>query len=163
MPKKEHDLTKLRADQVLALDIATHCGYFHPKESGTWNFSESAKNSWKQHKSFRDTLCSFIEAHDIKLICAEDLVYQAGRFNATKKLGEFRGILFEVCDEYDLPDPIFVPPTTIKINACNNGKASKEQVMDGVRKKWGLRDGADDNEADAISCYYYVKNKYRLQ
>ena len=48
-------------EQVLALDIAAHTGYFSLHGAGTWNFTESRRrNGNKLHGSFRETLMAFI-------------------------------------------------------------------------------------------------------
>ena len=60
-----------------------------------------ARNNNKQHKAFRDTLIDFIQRNGIKQIVAEDVSVN-NHFTDTRKLSEFRGILFEVCDTLDL-------------------------------------------------------------
>ena len=61
-------------EQVLALDIATHTGYYSIHSNGTWNFTESKRrNDNKQHKDFRDTLIAYIQQYSIKQIVAEDV------------------------------------------------------------------------------------------
>ena len=58
-------------EQVLALDIATHTGYYSIHSNGTWNFTESKRrNDNKQHKDFRDTLIAYIQQYSIKQIVA---------------------------------------------------------------------------------------------
>lgn len=156
----------IERSQVLSLDMAIHAGFYCLNEGGTWDFSEPTSKKappYFQHKSFRDTLIECIKRNDIKLITAEDLIYAPGRFNATKKLGEFRGILLEVCDEFGLPDPIFVSPQYIKMNATGKGNANKIEVMAGVLRKWGIDTKGDDNWADAASCFYFTVNKYGIR
>lgn len=147
-------------NNVLALDIAQHCGFHSVHESGTWDFTK-VPHKRHEHKSFREALIYMIEKYDIKLITAEDLILANGRFNATKKLGEFRGVLLEVCQTYGLPKPEFVPPATIKIMATGKGNAKKEEVMAGVKAKWNI-DPVDDNHADAAACWFYTTKKYKL-
>ena len=148
---------KLTKNDVLALDIATHTGFFSLHGRGTWNFTESMKrNSNKQHKAFRETLIDFIKQHDIKMIVAED-VSVGKSFVAARKLSEFRGILLEVCDTLNLPEPAFVNPMTLKKFATKNGKASKADMIDFCRSRWHSNP-IDDNEADATHIFmYYVK------
>ena len=72
--KNETINDELTKKDILALDIATHTGYYSLHEGGTWNFTESKrKNNNKQHKDFRDTLMAFIQKYDIKQIVAEDV------------------------------------------------------------------------------------------
>ena len=44
----------LKRNEVLALDVAEHTGYYSTHGMGTWNFAESAKNDYKQHLAFRN-------------------------------------------------------------------------------------------------------------
>ncbi|MGL5690140.1 MAG: crossover junction endodeoxyribonuclease RuvC [Bacteroidales bacterium] len=150
----------IKREQVLALDVAQHCGYFSVHESGTWDFTK-VPHKHHEHLSFREKLCELIEKYGIKLVTAEDLIYQPGRFNALKKLGEFRGVLLEVCQTYGLPKPEFVAPSAIKIIAADKGNAKKEAVMAGVKAKWNI-DVVDDNHADAAACFFFTIKKYNI-
>ncbi|MGL5016103.1 MAG: crossover junction endodeoxyribonuclease RuvC, partial [Bacteroidales bacterium] len=60
-----------------------------------------------------------------------------------------------------LAPPEFVPPSTIKMMAAGKGNAKKEDVIAGVKAKWGI-DPVDDNHADAIACWMYITKKYRI-
>lgn len=154
----EHELTK---KDILALDVAQHCGYFSQHGRGTWNFTESKRrNDNKQHKAFRDTLIAFILTHGIKQIVAED-VNVNNHFTDMRKLCEFRGILKEVCDELNLPEPEFVNVATLKKWATGDGRADKQKMIDMMKRRYGLTP-YDDNEADACHLYYYFCRKYRL-
>lgn len=117
--------TQLTRDEVAALDIATHTGFYCTKERGTWDFTESMRrNNNKQHAAFRNTLIDFITRNGIKQIVAEDVSVN-NHFTDTRKLSEFRGILFEVCDTLDLPEPAFINPMTVKKFATGDGHAKK--------------------------------------
>lgn len=151
---------KPTVDQILALDIATHCGYHSKHGSGTWNFEESMRrNNNKQHKAFRDTLINFITEHGITQVVAEDVAVN-NHFIDTRKLSEFRGILFEVCDTLDLPEPTFINPSTLKKWATGDGKAKKDKMIEFCIKRWGITP-VDDNEADAVHIFmcYIAKNR----
>lgn len=37
---KNESINQITRDNVLALDIAEHCGYYSTHESGTWNFTQ---------------------------------------------------------------------------------------------------------------------------
>ena len=87
---KNESINQITRDNVLALDIAEHCGYYSTHESGTWNFTQrKGKNATEQHKMFYDTLVEFIQKYNIKLIIAED-VCVSKHFIAARKLSEFR-------------------------------------------------------------------------
>lgn len=151
----------IHREKVLALDIATHCGYYSLYGNGTWNFTESKRrNENKQHKDFRDTLMGFITAHGIRQIVAEDINVN-NHFTDMRKLSEFRGILFEICDELDLPEPEFVNVATLKKWATGNGRADKMMMMQACEEKYHYVP-PDDNAADACHLYYYYCRKYRL-
>lgn len=156
-------LTKpvIHREEVLALDIATHCGYYSMHGNGTWNFTESKRrNDNKQHKDFRDTLLGFIREHGIRQIVAEDINVN-NHFTDMRKLSEFRGILLEICDELDLPEPEFVNVATLKKWATGNGRADKVMMMRACEEKYHYVP-PDDNAADACHLYYYYCRKYRL-
>lgn len=148
-------------DNVLALDIATHCGYFSAHGGGTWDFTESKRrNDNKQHGAFRETLMEFITTHDIRRIVAEDVAVNQ-HFIDTRKLSEFRGILLEICDTLNLPEPCFVNPSTLKKWATGDGRADKAKMMEFCRSRWKT-DPADDNEADATHLYFYFVKRFNL-
>ena len=135
--------------QVLGLDIATMCGYYSQHAAGAWNFYESkARNDNKQHKAFRDTLIGFIQQYGIRQVVAEDINVN-NHFTDMRKLSEFRGILLEVCDELDLPEPAFINVSTVKKFATGNGRASKIDMINACVSKYGYRPVTDD-EADAF-------------
>jgi Holliday junction resolvasome RuvABC endonuclease subunit len=152
--------TKLDRTQVLGLDIATHCGYHSTHESGTWDFTESLRrNNNKQHEAFRVTLMDFITKYGIRQIVAEDVTagQAKGGFKSSIKLAEFRGILLEVCDTLNLPEPVFINLRTIKKWATGDGNADKKKMIEYCKRRWGI-EPIDDNESDAIHIYmYYVR------
>lgn len=159
--KNETTNDELTKKDILALDVAQHCGYFSQHGRGTWNFTESKRrNDNKQHKAFRDTLMAFIQEYEIKQIVAED-VNVNNHFTDMRKLCEFRGILKEVCDELNLPEPEFVNVAALKKWATGDGRADKQKMIDMMIRRYGLTP-CDDNEADACHLYYYFCRKYRL-
>lgn len=159
--RKSNEQAMVKREEVLALDIATHCGYYSAYGSGTWNFTESKRrNDNKQHKDFRDTLMDFIRKHAIRRIVAEDINVN-NHFTDMRKLSEFRGILFEICDELDLEEPEFVNVATLKKWATGNGRADKAAMVRACEISYHYSP-PDDNAADACHLYYYYCRKYRL-
>lgn len=158
---KKNDTIPIGKEHVLALDIATHTGYYSVHESGTWNFTESKKrNDNKQHKDFRDTLLSFIKDYGILRIVAEDINVN-NHFRDMRKLSEFRGILLEICDELNLPEPEFINVASLKKWATGNGKAGKQNMIQACVDKYRYTP-IDDNAADACHLFHYYIRKYRI-
>lgn len=159
MENQESD--KVTREQVLGLDIATHTGYYSVRESGTWNFTESKRrNGNKMHGAFRVMLLAFIRRYGIRRIVAEDVNVNR-HFYDMRRLAELRGILLEVCDEMDLPEPEFVNPATLKKFATGDGRADKAAMIRACREKYRY-EPVDDNAADACHLYHYYLRKYRI-
>ena len=159
MENQESD--KVTREQVLGLDIATHTGYYSVHESGTWNFTESKRrNGNKMHGAFRVMLLAFIRRYGIRRIVAEDVSVNR-HFYDMRRLAELQGILLEVCDEMDLPEPEFVNPATLKKFATGDGRADKAAMIRACREKYRY-EPVDDNAADACHLYHYYLRKYRI-
>lgn len=157
----KQETEELKREHILALDIATHCGYFSVHESGTWNFTEGKRrNGNKQHLALKDTLTAFIREHGIQRIVAEDVSVN-NHFFDMRKLAEFRGVLLCVCDELDMPEPEFVNPKVLKKFATGNGNASKDDMKQAYTARFN-RLPLDDNEADAFWLFQYYVSKYRI-
>ena len=164
MEIKHENKRQLTRNEVLALDVATHTGYFSLHGRGTWDFTESLRrNNNKQHKAFRDTLMEFITENNIRQLVMEDVSAGSskGGFKSSVKLSEFRGIAFEICDELDLPEPILINPKSVKKWATGNGNATKEDMVRLCRLRWKT-DPVDDNEADATHIFFYYIRKFNL-
>lgn len=147
--------------EVLALDIATHTGYFSVHEAGTWNFTESRRrNGNKMHGAFRTVLVSFIRAHGIRRVVTEDVSVNR-YFYDMRRLSELRGILLEVCDSLGLPEPEFVNPAVLKKWVTGDGHATKTQMVAACKERYGIIP-VDDNAADAYHLFHYYIRRYRL-
>ena len=73
MANRDSENSVLTREQVLALDIATHTGYFSLHEAGTWNFTESKRrNGNKMHGAFRTTLLSLLRRYGIRRGCERE-------------------------------------------------------------------------------------------
>lgn len=160
MESHESASRTLGRDDILALDIAAHCGYFSKHGAGIWDLTESRRrNDNKMHGSFRTLLIDFIQKNGIKQIVAED-VSMNRHFYDLRRLSELRGVLLEVCDELNLPEPEFVNPATLKKWATGDGHATKSKMVEAC-KKYGFVP-TDDNAADACHLYFYYIRKHRL-
>ena len=72
-----------------------------------------------------------------------------------------RGILLEVCDELDIPEPEFVNPAVLKKWATGDGHATKTQMVAACKDRYGIVP-VDDNAADACHLFYYYIRRHRL-
>ena len=161
MESRESGNNALTRDDVLALDIATHTGYFSLHEAGVWNFTESKRrNGNKMHGAFRAMLIAYMRRYGIRQVVAEDVSVNR-HFYDMRRLAELRGILLEVCDELELTEPEFVNPTTLKKWAAGDGRATKAQMIAACKSRYGIVP-VDDNAADACHLFYYYIRKYRL-
>lgn len=152
---------KVSRDQVLALDLGARTGYHSTHESGTWNFTESKRrNGNKMHGAFRTMLIAFIRCYGIRRIVVEDVVVNQHFFDL-RRLAELRGILLEICDTLDIPEPEAINPSTLKKWATGNGRATKEQMIRACEDKYRYTP-VDDNAADACHLYHYYIRKYRI-
>ena len=161
MKKEKPKAEELRREHILALDMATLCGYYSVHESGTWNFTEGKhRNDNKQHLALKNTLTDFIAGDGICRIVTEDVSVNKHFFDM-RKLSEFRGVLLCVCDELNLPEPEFVNPKVLKKFATGNGNAGKQEMVQAYVQRFG-RQPLDDNEAAAAWLYHYYISKYRI-
>lgn len=161
MINKDESINKITRDNILSLDIATHCGYYSTSESGTWNFTQrSGHSAIEQHLMFYNTLKEFVQKNNIKLIIAED-VNVKGQFIGMRKLSEFRGILYLICAQLGLPEPKFINVSTVKKWATGDGKADKKKMIDYCIKRWNIIP-VDDNMADAVHIFKYYVRIYKL-
>ena len=153
---------EITRDDVLALDVAEHTGFYSTHEHGVWNFTQKkSQNAIEQHKLFYDTLVEFIKKYNIKLIVAED-VCVSKHFIASRKLSEFRGVLCLLCAQLGLPRPAFVNVSTVKKWATGDGKADKKKMMEYCEKRWGINVNGKDDLADAIHIFKYYVRIYKL-
>lgn len=161
MESRESGNNALTRNDVLALDIATHTGYFSLHEAGVWNFTESKRrNGNKMHGAFRAMLIAYMRRYGIRQVVAEDVSVNR-HFYDMRRLAELRGILLEVCDELELTEPEFVNPTTLKKWAAGDGRATKAQMIAACKSRYGIVP-VDDNAADACHLFYYYIRKYGL-
>ena len=82
-------------------------------------------------------------------------------FYDMRRLSELRGILLEVCDELDIPEPEFVNPAVLKKWATGDGHATKTQMVAACKDRYGIVP-VDDNAADACHLFYYYIRRHRL-
>ena len=80
------------------------------------------------HGAFRTTLLSLLRRYGIRRVVAEDVSVNR-HFYDMRRLSELRGILLEVCDELDIPEPEFVNPAVPQ--EMGDGRRTRHQDADG--------------------------------
>lgn len=160
-------LATLKRHNILSLDVAEHTGYYHTSDDYGVAYFPSNNSAPKklgkdydQHLAFATWLRNFIKDNNIKMIVAED-VNVGKHFMALRKLSEFRGILFLVCAEMNVPIITF-NVSDIKKWATGNGNASKDLMIEYAQKRWHIDCLNNDNVADAVHIYFYLIYRYRL-
>lgn len=161
----EEFVKSLSRREVMAFDVASHCGYYTPGDYGTKYFPNNDRAPKKlgayyaQHKNFREWLIEILTSHKIRAVAAEDVIQ--GDFISTRKLAEFRGIMFEVCETLDIPVVTF-KPSDIKKHGTGKGNADKKMMIKFAEERYHIEVNNDDNLADAIHIYMYFIHRYKL-
>lgn len=156
-----YETPPLHREDVLALDIATQCGYYSLHGSGTWNFWPSrSRNQGHTYKAFYDTLTAFIREHAIRQLVVEDLNVNA-HFTDLRKLGQLHGVMLLVCEQQALAPPRYVNVSALKKWSTGYGRASKTQMVAACVENYNFHP-ADDNEADAFLLFHYACRKWRI-
>lgn len=161
----EEFIESISRKDILSLDIATKTGFYNIYEHGMVKFPNNDKApkylgpDYGQHKAFRQWLIDMIHKHHVKMIVAEDLIMGHGYMDI-RKLGEFHGILHEVCETCDVA-LIKINPTHLKLWATGKGNADKKMMVDACEKRWHI-EPQDDNEADAVHLFFYLCQRYKL-
>ena len=141
----------------LALDLGTKTGFcvfdfensdIQVSKSGTKNFQQPKNASLgRRFVCFRDWLIRTILEHNVKSIYYEQVYGHTG-VQASHVYGGFLYHMAAVCDDMGVP-MYGIGVCTIKKIATGNGHASKEEVIQAMRKL--NFNPIDDNEADAIA------------
>lgn len=161
----EEFIKSITRGDIAAFDIATHVGYYTLGDYGVAHFPNTDKAPKKlgadyaQHKAFRNWLVEFLTSHNIKVAAAEDVIF--GHFVDFRKLCEFRGIFFEVCETLDIPVITF-KPSDIKKHGTGNGNADKKMMIKFAEKRYHIDCEGRDDLADAIHIYMYFLHRYKL-
>lgn len=161
----EEFVKSLSRREVMAFDVASHCGYYTLGDYGTKYFPSNDRAPKKlgayygQHKNFREWLIEILTSHKIRAVAAEDVIQ--GDFISTRKLAEFRGIMFEVCETLDIPVVTF-KPSDIKKHGTGKGNADKKMMIKFAEERYHIEVNNDDNLADAIHIYMYFIHRYKL-
>lgn len=142
---------------MLALDLGTNTGWAVKLESGRIE-SGSISFATKRHEGGGMRFLKFKKWLDNEFYgCVKEVHYEEVRNHAGTSAahiyGGFVAQLTAWCEENLIPYSS-VPVGTIKKAATGKGNATKEQIIEAVKRK-GFNP-ADDNEADALALLAYV-------
>lgn len=142
--------------KILALDVATHCGWATETASGVWDLSPRRDESKGiRLVRFKAKLRELIELEQIDLVAFE---MTAGfHKNALIVQAELHGVLKLYLEENGIEYMSFTA-TEIKRFATGKGVAKKEVMIQTAKEKLGYT-GNDDNEADALWIYQLTKSR----
>ena len=160
MANRDSENSVLTREQVLALDIATHTGYFSCMRPGHGT-SPKANGA----TATRCTALSGLRCSRYSVVTASAASWPRMSVNRhfydMRRLSELRGILLEVCDELDIPEPEFINPAVLKKWATETDTPPKTQMVVACKDRYGIVP-VDDNAADACHLFYYYIRRHRL-
>jgi len=140
--------------KILALDVATHCGWCTETASGVWDFSiKRDESSGMRLIRFKSKLKELIELENINLVTFERS--QGANKSAIIVQSELHGVLKLFLEEKNIEYRAF-SPGELKKFATGKGNANKAKMIEAAQDKFGYT-GKDDNEADAIIIYHFTK------
>ncbi len=138
--------------RILALDMATSCGWAHSSGiSGTWNLSvRKDESSGMRLIRFKAKLNEIRDSIGIDLVPYEAVRGGAPtRHAALVVLHELQGVLKLWCEENKVQFCGY-SQTEIKKHATGKGGSNKEKMVAAAKAKWPNIDIVDDNQADAL-------------
>ena len=146
-------------NKILALDVATHCGWAVSHEIyGVWDLSPKRDESAGMRLiRFRYKLKEVIEKEKINLVVFER---PGGRHvGAVIVHSELQGQVKVVCEDLSIPYRGY-SSQEIKKFATGKGNANKVAMIDAAKDKLGYP-GKNDNEADALWLLELAKSDYK--
>lgn len=150
-------------NKILTLDLGTHTGFAisisnRVIESGTKVFKKSNELA-SRVREFSYWLGCILKNYEIDTVIYEDVKAHKGVL-AAHLYGGFLFAMASVCEEMKIKYK-GVGVGTIKKAATGRGNATKEDMIEAVRKL-GF-DPVDDNEADAISTLTCVFDRKKIE
>lgn len=154
-----YDKKPLPMKRILALDVATHCGWKTATASGVWNLTPKRDESAGMRLiRFKAKLSEICELEKINMVVFER---SAGfHMNAVIVQSEIHGVLKLFLEENRINYNAY-SATEIKKFATGKGNANKEAMVKAAKEKYGYT-GFDDNEADAIHIYYKAMDDFKF-
>lgn len=147
--------------KLLALDLGTTtgfcCGTPEHHVSGSWRLKIDRFSDWKQRLvKLRGHLNEYYNAYVFEQVVVEEVRRHAGT-DAAHLYGALLGTVQIWChDHNDMPHSA-VPVGTIKKFTTGKGNASKQDMINAVRARWGVLTD-DHNEADAVALFWQQCN-----
>ena len=155
----------LRKNEVLALDIAEHCGYYSSVDNyGVAHFPSNDKApkylgaDYSQYIAFADWLEKMIIEKGIKVLAVEDLKFSKFAL-ATIKLAQLHGIMLLVAAEMDIPVRYFNVPS-IKKHTTGDGRADKAKMLKYAAERYHLDFEGKHDACDASCVWFYFVHLY---
>lgn len=142
---------------ILALDVATHCGWCTKTAHGVWDFSiKKDESSGMRLIRFKSKLKEITALEEIDLVVFE----RTAGFHKSALIvqAELHGVLKTFCEENKIEYRAY-SAKEIKTHATGKGGAGKPQMIAAAKEKLGYT-GEDDNEADAMWIYDLAKTMY---
>ena len=140
---------------ILALDVATHCGWATATASGVWDLSiKRDESSGMRLIRFKAKLLEILTLENIGLVAFERT--SGMHKHAIITQSELHGALKSTLEERNIPYVAY-SATEIKKFATGKGNAGKPVMIQAAKDKLGYS-GADDNEADALWIYQLCKS-----
>ena len=142
---------------ILALDVATHCGWATKTASGVWDLSiKRDESSGMRLIRFKAKLAEVVKLEKIDLVVFERT---AGMHKSSIIVqAELHGVLKIFCEENKLDYRAF-SAKEIKTFATGKGNSGKPAMIQAAKDKYNYP-GEDDNEADALHIYHLAKSYY---
>lgn len=139
-------------ETILALDTAKKCGWAIWRNgsivsSGVWNFN--SKTIGRKLTKFSSQLTETIASWRVTEIVAEDIYLDTSRPKAFMRLGEMRGVLLAVAEQYNIAVS-FIEPSQHKRYLCRSSYATKADTQRALQRL-GYGEISSNDEADAIA------------
>lgn len=146
--------------RVLALDVATHCGWCTKTAHGVWDFTvKRDESSGMRLIRFKSKLREIIDLEDINLVTFER---SAGQHKSSLIIqSEIHGCLKTYLEEQGIEYRAF-SAGEVKKHATGKGNSGKLEMIAAAIDKLDYM-GMDDNEADAMWIYDLTITNLRLK
>lgn len=146
--------------RILALDVATHCGWAVNTcdAFGVWDLSPKRDESAGMRLiRFRAKLNEVITDESINLVVFE----RPGGFHKGAMIvqSELQSVVKVICEDKEIPYRAY-SSQEIKKFATGKGNANKEKMIAAASQKLGYK-GDNDNEADALWLLQLAKSEYK--